>query len=72
MSHEKDDNKDLDIQGELVERPRRECKKDHSRDKFRVDELDRKIRNSHKNRIRELQEEDIKNEEEEEYKHLWK
>lgn len=71
MSHDKDDTNDLNIPSELVERPRRECKKDHSKDKFRVDELDRKIRNSHKNRIRELQEEDLDSEEEE-YKHLWK
>lgn len=71
MSHDNDDLKDLDIPVELVEKKRRECKKDHSKDKLRVDELDRKIRNSHKNRIRELQEEDLDSEEEE-YKHLWK
>jgi hypothetical protein len=62
---------DFDIPGELVEKKRREGKKDHSRDKKQVDELERKKANLHKRRIAELQEEDL-DDDEEEYRHLWK
>jgi hypothetical protein len=68
MSHEEED---FDIPKELVEKKRRECKKDHSKDKKQVDELERKKANLHKRRIAELQEEDL-DDDEEEYKHLWK
>ena len=65
-----DDDK-LEIPGELVERKRRECKKDHSRDKNRVDELERHSRTSRKRRLEELQEEDLEDDEAE-FRHLWK
>lgn len=71
MNKDGDDLKEFEVPGELVERKRRESKKDHSRDKKRVDELERHCRTSHKRRIQELQEEDI-DDEEDEYKHLWK
>ena len=72
MSHgDEDDLKNFDLPDDLVEKPRREAKKDHSMDKKRVDELDRKRQNLHKRRIQELQEEDLDNDEAE-YRHLWK
>ena len=67
MREEKDEQEDLDIP--IVERKRRECKKDHSRDKKRTDSLERQCRNSHKRRLEELQDED---DEDDEYSHLWK
>lgn len=61
---------ELEIPTDLVERKRRE-KKDHSRDKAKSDELERKSRTNHKRRLQEILEEDL-DEEEEEYRHLWK
>jgi hypothetical protein len=67
-----DDNQpEMEIPGELVEKIRRESKKDHSRDRTKVDELDRKRKNSHKRRIAEIREMDLEDEEDE-YSHLWK
>ena len=72
MSHgDEDDSKNFDLPSDLVDRPRREAKKDHSMDKKRVDELDRKRKNLHKRRIQELQEEDL-DDDEAEFRHLWK
>jgi hypothetical protein len=66
-----DDDDDMEIPSELVERKRREGKKDHSRDKKRVDELERQSRTSRKRRLEELQEEDLEDDELE-FRHFWK
>lgn len=66
-----EENAEFEIPTDLVDRKRREGKKDHSKDKKKVDELERKSRTSHKRRIQEIQEEELE-EEEEEYRHMWK
>jgi hypothetical protein len=71
MSHENDELQDFEVPGDFVDRKRREGKKDHSRDKKRNDELERRCRASHKRRLEQLQEEDL-DDDEEEYRHMWK
>ena len=69
MSEE--DYDDFEAPKEFVERKRREGKKDHSKDKKRNDDLERRSRASFKRRIMELEEGDLE-EDNEEYKNMWK
>ena len=72
MHHDGDDSQEFEIPGELVERKRRECKKDHSKDKKKTDELVRQSRTNHKKRIEELEEDFDQEDDEYQYRHLWK
>ncbi len=66
---EKEELDKLEIPTDFVERKRRECKKDHSKDKQRIDSLERQRKNSHKRKLQELEEDD---DDDDEYSHLWK
>ena len=60
---------ELEIPGDFVERKRKDIS--NSKDKAKKDALNRKAKASHKNRIRELKEEDL-DDDLEDYKHLMK